>query len=288
MRVHNIRSIIFSRGGNRKRLSFDIVKMGQVSFEKKAMTNAYVRGAMALLTVCFTAFSWGPQQRKTIFLIGDSTVANKPYRVSNPEKGWGQVLPLYVDGSIRVENHALNGRSTKSFRDEGHWDNVRNRIKPGDYVIIEFGHNDQKADSPERYADAEVAFPAQLRQYVAEAREKGGIPVLATPIVRRKFDERGYLVETHGPYPDAVRQVSQQENVPLLDMHARTRELLLEWGPERSKALFLHVMPGQYEALPNGAVDDTHLSGTGAFKLCDLAVAEMKRSLPELAVHFNR
>ena len=161
------------------------------------------------------------------------------------------------------------------------------RIKPGDYVIIEFGHNDQKADSPDRYADPEVEFPRQLRQYISETRERGGIPVLATPIVRRKFDGRGYLTETHGQYPDAVRRVARQENAPLLDMHARTKELLLEWGPERSKALFLHLMPQQYEALPKGATDDTHLSGTGAFKICDLAVAEMKRCLPEMGSRFK-
>lgn len=242
---------------------------------------------IVLLALACAAFTWGAQQRVTVFLIGDSTVANKPYRVSNPERGWGQVLQLYMDGSITVENHALNGRSTKSFRDEGHWEKVRTRIKPGDYVIIEFGHNDQKVNSPDRYADPDVEFPSQLRQYIAETREKGGIPVLATPIVRRKFDEMGDLVETHGRYPNVVRQVAKQENVPLLDMHARTRELLMEWGPERSKTLFLHLMPGQYEAKPKGAADDTHLSGTGAFKLCDLAVAEMKRCLPKLAVHFK-
>src|SRR3546814_383022 len=106
-----------------------------------------IGGIVILMALC-AAFSWRTQQRITIFLIGDSTVANKPYRVSNPERGWGQVLPLYVDESITVENHALNGRSTKSFRDEGHWEKVRTRIKPGDYVIIEFGHNDQKANSP--------------------------------------------------------------------------------------------------------------------------------------------
>lgn len=245
-----------------------------------------ILGSVLLAMIC-AAFTWPTQRQVTIFLIGDSTVANKPYRGSNPERGWGQVLQLYVDEPIIVENHALNGRSAKSFRDEGHWEKVQGRIKPGDYVIIEFGHNDQKENSPERYADPEVGFPAQLGQYIAETRKKGAIPVLATPIVRRKFDERGYLVETHGKYPDAVRKVAQDENVPLLDMHARTRELLLEWGPERSKALFLHLMPGQYEAKPEGAADDTHLSGTGAFKLCDLAVAEMKRCLPELAAYFK-
>ncbi|SKB58365.1 Lysophospholipase L1 [Parapedobacter luteus] len=236
----------------------------------------------------FLAFLWAGQREVTVFLVGDSTVANKPYRASNPEKGWGQVLPLYFDEGVRVENHALNGRSTKSFRNEGHWDKVKARVQRGDYVVIAFGHNDQKENSPERYADPEVEFPRQLKRYIAETRERGGIPVLSTPIMRRKFDVRGYLEETHGAYPEVVRNVASETGVALLDMHAQTRELLLEWGPERSKALFLHLMPGQYEALPNGAEDDTHLSGTGAFKICDLAVAEMKRCLPALAAHFKR
>ena len=255
---------------------------------KGMITGHYSRAwMMAILIIVCAGFTWPGQHRVTIFLVGDSTMADKPYQGSNPERGWGQVLPLYVDGSVDVENHALNGRSAKSFRAEGHWEKVRGDIKPGDYVIIEFGHNDQKEDSPERYADPAVEFPAQLRQYVIDVRAEGGFPVLATPIVRRKFDERGYLLETHGRYPDAVREVAQTEEVPLLDMHARTRELLLEWGPEKSKVLFLHLLPGQYRAMPEGAADDTHLSGTGAFKLCDLAVAEIKRLLPELAPRFK-
>ncbi|WP_257669146.1 rhamnogalacturonan acetylesterase [Parapedobacter tibetensis] len=246
-----------------------------------------VKWMIVPLVALFTAFAWNDQRQITVFLIGDSTVADKPYRESNPEKGWGQVLPLYFDEGVRVENHALNGRSTKSFRDEGHWDKVKERIKTGDYVIIEFGHNDQKANSPARYADPDVEYPQQLEQYIQETQERGGIPVLATPIVRRKFDDRGYLLETHGKYPEAVRKVAEEQGVVLLDMHARTRELLLEWGPERSKSLFLHLAPGQYETLAKGATDDTHLSGTGAFKLCDLAVAEMKAKIPELEMYFK-
>lgn len=240
--------------------------------------------ALALLLVAFGAKH--PQQI-TVFLVGDSTVANKPYGGSNPEKGWGQVLSLYFNEHVRIENYALNGRSTKSFRNEGHWDKVMARIKSGDYVIIEFGHNDQKVDSPDRYADPEEAYPNLLARYVSETRQKGGVPILATPIVRRKYDDRGYLEETHGDYPDAVRRVAEKYGVALWDLHARTRELLLEWGPERSKQLFLHLMPGQYDTLPTGAADDTHLSGTGAFKICDLAVAEMKAKTPELAVYLK-
>lgn len=239
------------------------------------------------LTLLLVAHTGKEPQRFTVFLVGDSTVADKPYQGSNPEKGWGQVLPLYFGDQVNVENHARNGRSAKSFRDEGHWEKVRARIKGGDYVIIEFGHNDQKKDSPDRYADPIVAYPALLAHYIAETREKGGIPILVTPIVRRKYDDRGYLLETHGSYPEAVRDVATEHGVALLDLHARTRELLLEWGPERSRQLFLHLMPGQYDALPRGTSDDTHLSGTGAFKVCDLAVAELKTEVPELAVYFK-
>jgi len=251
------------------------------------MKQAWTKWVAAPCIGLILAFAWSSQRHTTVFLIGDSTVANKPYRVSNPEKGWGQVLELYFDEAVRVENHALNSRSTKSFRDEGHWDKVKEQIQPGDYVIIEFGHNDQKENSPERYADPAQEFPKQLKQYIRETQERGGVPVLATPIVRRKFDGNGQLQETHGEYPEAVRRVAQETGAALLDLHARTRSLLQEWGAEPSKALFLHLLPGQYEALPEGAEDDTHLSGTGAFKICDLAVAEIKLHLPELAAHFK-
>lgn len=223
----------------------------------------------------------------TVFMAGNSTMADKPYAGSNPEKGWGQVFHLYFKEEVKVENHAMNGRSTKSFIDEGRWDSLLSRAGPGDYVIIEFGHNDQKKGDPSRYAAADAGYRQNLQRFIADVREKGATPVLATPIMRRRFDENGRFYDTHGRYPEVVRELAAAANVPLLDLHKQTGKLLRQYGEERSKALFLHIEPGEYENLPQGLEDDTHLSGTGAFKICDLAVAEMKTALPELYKHLK-
>lgn len=222
------------------------------------------------------------QKGFTIFLVGDSTVADKPYANGNPEKGWGQVFPLYLQEGVTVENHAVNGRSTKSFRDEGRWDKVLQKLQKGDYVVIEFGHNDQKSEDPKRYAAPETDYRRNLERYIAEARAKGARPVLATPIVRRKF-ENGQLIDTHGKYPDVVREVAAAQNVPLLDLEKRTRELVQTYGEEKSKALFLHLGPNEYASLPNGRTDDTHLSAYGAFRVSDLVAEEVQKNLPEVA-----
>lgn len=237
---------------------------------------------LSLLLSVWTLF-WSPQAEViTCFLVGDSTMADKPYTGSNPEKGWGQVFPLYFKEGIRFENHAMNGRSTKSFRAEGRWDTVMERLKPGDYVIIEFGHNDQKINAADRYAFADSAYRENLMRFVKEVRAKGGKPVLATPISRRSFDENGVLTDTHGRYSVVVREVAEQLDVPLFDLHAKTVEVIEQFGLEKSKELFLHFKPGDYDKFPKGVEDNTHLSPTGAFKVADLAVEELKQELPEL------
>lgn len=224
----------------------------------------------------------------TIYMIGDSTMANKPYDKGNPEKGWGQVFPLYFKEGIKIENHAMNGRSSKSFRDEGLWDVVLEKIKPGDYVIIEFGHNDQKEKSPQRYSAPDTDYRNNLQRYIQDTRAKGGTPILATPIMRRRFDENGQFYDTHGRYSEVVREVAAAENVPLLDLHKKTEQLLKDYGEERSKALFLHILPGEYASLPKGKEDDTHLSAYGAFKVCDLAIEEIKQSVPEWVKYLKK
>lgn len=218
----------------------------------------------------------------TFFMVGDSTMANKSYAGSNPEKGWGQVFPLYFKEGIRFENHAMNGRSTKSFKDEGRWDVVMERLQSGDYVIIEFGHNDQKINSKDRYAFADSTYRENLVRFVREVREKGAKPILATPISRRSFDEGGNLIDSHGQYSVVVREVADEYNVPLFDLHAKTVEVIEQFGFEKSKELFLHYKPGDYSTFPDGREDNTHLSPTGAFKVSDLAIEELKRELPEL------
>lgn len=223
----------------------------------------------------------------TIFLVADSIVADKPFRDGNPEKGWGQVFPLYFKEGVHIDNHAVNGRSTKSFIDEGRWDKVLSLIKPGDYVIIQFGHNDQKIEDPERYTDPDTAYRANLKRYITNTRAKGGKPVLATPVMRRKFDEKGALRDTHGRYPQVVREVAKEEKVPLLDLHAKTSELLISYGEEGSKKLFLHIKPGEYHSLPDGREDNTHLSPYGAFRVCDLVIEEMREEVPELVQYIK-
>ncbi|MCH7408404.1 rhamnogalacturonan acetylesterase [Belliella sp. DSM 111904] len=238
---------------------------------------------IVLIVLGFYGKEMENHQKVTLFLIGDSTLADKPYTGSNPEKGWGQVLPLYFKEGIVVENHAVNGRSTRSFRDEGRWDLVMAKVQKDDYVLIEFGHNDQKVNSPDRYAEANTDFRNNLIRYVEEIREKGALPILATPISRRSFDENGKLTDTHGRYTEVVREVSETFDVPLLDLHQKTVELLEQFGMEKSKELFLHYRPGDYEQFPDGIEDNTHLSPTGAFKVADLAVQEMKKHVPEIS-----
>jgi lysophospholipase L1-like esterase len=222
-----------------------------------------------------------------IFLIGDSTAADKPVTPANPERGWGQLLPLYLKPAGTVINHAKNGRSTKSFLDEGSWERVRAALRPGDWVIIQFGHNDEKKNSPRRYADLHDAYPANLRRFINDARAASAHPILATPIVRRAFNREGELSDTHGAYPDAVRQVARDEVVPLLELHDLTRSLVLAYGPEQSKKLYLWIERTEYASRPDGVQDDTHLSAVGASRVAELAIAEIRRLNLPLAEVFQ-
>lgn len=223
----------------------------------------------------------------TVFLAGDSTVADKPYREGNPEKGWGQVFPLYFKDGVRVANHAVNGRSTKSFIDEGRWAALLSEVTAGDYVFIEFGHNDSKVESEERHAAADGAYSDNLRRFVSDVRALDATPVLLTPIVRRRFDEQGRFYDTHEGYPDAVRKVAAELDVVLIDLHKSTQQMLVGFGPEASKKLFLHIDTTEYPNLKQALADDTHLSAYGAFKVADMVVAELKVSLAELAAYLK-
>ncbi len=223
----------------------------------------------------------------TIFMIGNSTMADKPFRDGNPEKGWGQIFPLYFKQGIQIENYAVNGRSTKSFIDEGRWDSVFSRIKPGDYIIIEFGHNDAKKEDPKRFADANTDYKWNLERFITETKSRGGIPILATPIVRRRFDENGNFYDVHGDYPKVVRELSEKMNVLLLDLHKISEDYIIKLGEIRSKEFYLHIDADEYNSLPDGKTDDTHLSPTGAFRICDFAADEIKLKIPELAKYLK-
>jgi lysophospholipase L1-like esterase len=224
----------------------------------------------------------------TIFMIGDSTMADKPVNPPNPERGWGQMLPVYFKDGVRIENHAVNGQSSKSFLDEGRWEPILNQLKPGDYVIIEFGHNDEKKNDPKRYTEPFGGFTTNLAMFVRETRDHRATPILATPVARRKFDDNGGLVDTHGDYVTAVREVAQEQRAPLLDLYLRSTELLTRLGPDSSKRLYDWIMAGEFECYPKGLSDDTHFNAYGASRMCDLAVGEIESNVPKLAVWLKR
>lgn len=240
----------------------------------------------------------------TVFMIGDSTMADKVLTGGNPERGWGHVLPGFFTEDVRIENHARNGRSSKSFINEGLWKTVVDRIKPGDYVFIQFGHNDEKADES-RHTDAGTTFDANLRRFVKETRDKGGIPVLFNSIVRRNFRENkdavaeddvhrdqsaqvkqaegDVLIDTHGKYLDSPRNVAQEMGVIFIDMNKITHDLVQGMGAEASKKLFMWIPANTVAACPKGREDNTHLNVHGARVIASLTVDAIGKQIPELS-----
>lgn len=230
--------------------------------------TAAVLSALLAATACATP----PQSTPTplppppppkIVIVGDST-ASAYGRESYPRMGWGMALHCELDAAIAVDNRAVSGRSTKSFRDEGHWDAAVAALRAGDVMLIQFGHNDQKIEDPTRYVAPDGPFAANLTAFIAEARARGAVPVLVTPVVRRKFVD-GRLVDTLGPYVGIVREVAAATATPLVDLQADSFAHVDALGPEGSKRIYLHYGADvQYAAYPRGVTDDAHFSETGA------------------------
>jgi lysophospholipase L1-like esterase len=204
-------------------------------------------------------------------------MADKVKPDENPEKGWCQVLPSFFDlNKINIENRAVNGRSTKSFIDEKRWDSVYKSLKKGDYVFIQFGHNDEKVADSTRYTNPHTAYRHNLIRFVSETREKGAIPVLFSSIARRNFNEHGVLVGTHGDYPLEARLVAQEYQVPFIDLEYFSEMLEQSYGPEKSKELHLHFRAGEHPYYPEGKSDDTHLSLKGATEIAKIVIKELR------------
>lgn len=262
--------------------------------------------SILMLACCFflfSSFSSSPT-RITIFTIGDSTMANKSLKGGNQERGWGQMLGGFFSEDIVVENHAMNGRSSKSFINEGRWDAVLSKMKKGDYVFIQFGHNDEKPQ-PERHTDPGTTFDANLERFVNETRAKGGIPVLFNSIARRNFGQNPnavldddvrrdidkvakpsqgeVLIDTHGAYLDSPRNVAGKLDVPFVDMNRLTHDLIQNLGNENSKKLFMWIPAGIYAACPNGREDNTHLNVYGARHIAGLTIPLIIKVVPALA-----
>ena len=232
------------------------------------------------LLLSATALAAAPTAPR-IHLIGDSTMANKPLDL--PERGWGMSFAALVKPPAAVDNHAMNGRSTKSFIDEGRWEKVRAALQPGDFVVIQFAHNDEKQEDPTRFADAATTFRDNLRRFIREARAQGAEPLLATPVCRRRFDAHGKLVDTHGAYPEAVRIVARETGVPLLDLERATARWLQAIGDAASRRFFMWFAPGEHPRIPEGRQDNTHFVAAGADKVAELAAQEIRAQKLPLA-----
>jgi lysophospholipase L1-like esterase len=205
-----------------------------------------------------------------LYLAGDSTVADQG-EAGYPYAGWGQLLPACFKAGAAIDNRAVSGRSSKSFVQEGHLEDIMKAIRPRDYLFIQFGHNDSKGDEV-RHTEPDTTYKEHLMLFISAARDAGAYPVLVTPVHRRRFDKDGAIIPSHGKYPEAMRTLSAEQNVPLIDLEQRSCELFEAYGPERTKELFMWTYPGEYIHHPAGVQDDTHFQVKGAQLVSQLIV----------------
>ena len=221
-----------------------------------------------------------PVKKIKIWLIGDSTMAPKQTRAF-PEHGWGMPFVYFWDSTVTVDNRALNGRSTRTFIEEKRWEPVMKDLAEGDYVFIQFGHNDE-VPTKKSYVP-ENDYRNYLVSYVADTRKKKAIPVLITPVARRSFDSTGHIKGTHDVYSQIVREVAKEAQVSLIDLDVKSQALLQQMGAEGSVYLFNHLTPGEHPNYPEGVKDNTHFSEFGARKMAELVLEDIRKYEPQLA-----
>lgn len=270
---------------------------------KHLITNRLIQSLIVLLAVF--ALSFKPDV-PTIYIIGDSTAAEKNISKGSTERGWGMVLQGFFDEGVRVENHAVNGRSSRSFYSEGRWQEVVNKLKPGDYVIIQFGHNDEKPQ-PARHTDVGTTFDAHLAQYVIETKAKGATPILMSPVVRRNFylkperqddDEKlrettyqgetvnsDTLVGTHGEYAKVAERVAKKYGAIFIDANKITHDIEQNAGVEGSRKMHMWVEPNKYDWAPKGRQDNTHYNVYGAHIVAGALADALGNAVPQLKSH---
>jgi len=208
-----------------------------------------------------------------IFICGDSTAAS--YRAEETRMvGWGQVLGEYLPG-VPIVNLAMAGRSTRTFLNENRLQPAAEQGEPGDLMLIQFAHNDENEKKPERYAAPRTEYAENLRIFIRFAREREMIPILLTPICMRIWQD-GKLQPTHGEYPDAMRSVAEEMKVPLIDLYTDSFRIVEAMGEEESKALFMHLRPGEDPANPEGLQDNAHTRRAGAVRFAAAAAKGLK------------
>lgn len=218
-----------------------------------------------------TSLSVAPADTPTLYLVGDSTVTDQR---TSPAASWGQVLPRFFSDRIVIANHAESGETLKSFLTGLRLDKVLDNLRQGDWLLIQFGHNDQKAQWPQTYVEAGTTYRAYLRTYIAEARRRGATPILVTSPERANFDESGRILASHGDYPEAVRTVAREDGVALIDLYAMSKAFYENLGPDRIG-----------KAFADGDKDRTHHNNYGAYELARLVVAGIRAADPESIAH---
>ncbi|HSN60565.1 MAG TPA: rhamnogalacturonan acetylesterase, partial [Ferruginibacter sp.] len=198
----------------------------------------------SLLGILLLASALPAKKKIKVLLAGDSTIAIKETK-AYPETGWGMPFVHFWDSTVLLVNKAKNGRSTKTFISEGLWKSIYDEAAEGDYVFIQFGHNDESVEKKERYATPDT-FKMNLVKFIKETRDKKAIPVLLTPVSRRKFDKEGNAIETHIIYSALVREVAKEQQVAFIDLDEKSKALYQQLGSENSKLLFLQLQPGEH------------------------------------------
>ena len=231
------------------------------------------------------SFALPPGKKIKVWLIGDSTMCTYESNRA-PLTGWGMPFVNFFDSSVAIDNRARGGRSTRTFISENRWQPIADSLREGDYVLIQFGHNDEAKE--EKYKDRYTPVPdykTNLVKFITEARNKKAIPVLITPVTRMRFDKEGKIQETHKEYSAAVWETSKEYNVPVIDLDAKSRELLQQFGPVNSKMLFMQLDSLEHPNYPDGQKDNTHFNEYGARRMAELVLAEIKNLKLELADH---
>jgi len=206
----------------------------------------------------------------TVFLAGNSTMVDQD---DEPWCGWGQILPRFFIPEIAVANYAESGEAANTFVSSKRFAKLLTKMKKGDYLFIEFGHNDQKQKGEN--VGPYTSFKKNLKYLIDETKKKGGIPILVTPMHRRRFDENGKIINTHGNYPDAVRQTAKEENISLIELNNMSQILYEAWGDEASKKAFVHYPAGTYPNQTESLADNTHFNSYGGYEICKCILKEI-------------
>lgn len=239
--------------------------------------------ALFLVFLSLLSFSLPLKKKVTVYLVGDSTMCEYEAKRA-PLTGWGMPFKYFFDSTVKIDNRAKGGRSTRTFISEGRWQPIADNLQEGDYVLIQFGHNDEAKE--EKYKDRYTPvqdYKANLIKFITETRSKKASPVIITPVSRMRFNKEGKQEETHIEYTAACYEVAKQFNVSLIDLDKKSRDLYNQLAPEATRLLFMQLQPGENPSYPEGQKDNTHFNAYGARRIAELVLQGIRENKLEIA-----